>query len=109
MDKVMVSKKNEAPQSEAPKSADSCKHRWVIETPEDSSEGTANRGRCEICGVECKHHWVIDSPEGMESRGQCKVCRVEKNFKNSMEYSAWTSHTRSRPGRRPNAAKKETS
>jgi hypothetical protein len=28
------------------------------------------------------HRWVIETPNGPESRGVCKICRVEKGFKN---------------------------
>ena len=28
------------------------------------------------------HRWVIDEPNGPVSRGRCKVCRIERDFKN---------------------------
>ena len=37
----------------------------------------------------CTHHWVIDSPNGATSKGLCKVCGIEREFRNSYEYSSW--------------------
>lgn len=33
----------------------------------------------------CRHHWVIDTPEGPVSRGTCKLCGAEKEFKNILD------------------------
>lgn len=30
----------------------------------------------------CKHHWKIPTPDGPTSKGACKNCGGEKNFKN---------------------------
>ena len=46
------------------------------EQPEAASDG-------------CVHHWVIDPPNGAVSKGSCKVCGEEKEFRNSFEYSSW--------------------
>ena len=48
----------------------------VSEQPEAASDG-------------CVHHWVIDPPNGAISKGRCKVCGEEKEFRNSFEYSSW--------------------
>ena len=37
----------------------------------------------------CVHHWVIDPPNGAVSKGRCKACGEEKEFRNSFEYSSW--------------------
>ncbi len=46
------------------------------EQPEAASDG-------------CVHHWVIDPPNGAVSKGRCKACGEEKEFRNSFEYSSW--------------------
>lgn len=46
------------------------------EQPEATSDG-------------CVHHWVIDPPNGAVSKGRCKACGEEKEFRNSFEYSSW--------------------
>ncbi len=43
----------------------------------------------EAAGDTCVHHWVIDPPNGAVSKGRCKVCGEEKEFRNSFEYSSW--------------------
>ena len=48
----------------------------VSEQPESSTDG-------------CVHHWVIDPPNGAVSKGRCKACGEEKEFRNSFEYSSW--------------------
>lgn len=37
----------------------------------------------------CKHHWIIDPPNGAVSKGRCKACGEEQEFRNSFEYSSW--------------------
>ena len=37
----------------------------------------------------CVHHWVIDPPNGAVSKGHCKACGEENEFRNSFEYSSW--------------------
>jgi hypothetical protein len=37
----------------------------------------------------CKHHWVIEPPNGAVSRGHCKTCGADREFRNSFEYSSW--------------------
>ena len=34
---------------------------------------------------ECVHHWVIDTPSGPASRGRCKLCGGEREFKNYLD------------------------
>jgi hypothetical protein len=38
---------------------------------------------------DCVHYWVIDPPEGPISKGVCKICGDEKEFKNYVPYSPW--------------------
>ncbi|MBI1885173.1 MAG: hypothetical protein HYS09_02470 [Chloroflexi bacterium] len=40
---------------------------------------------------ECRHHWIIDSPRGTVSRGRCKLCRAEREFRNSTPDGYWDS------------------
>ena len=42
----------------------------------------------------CKHRWTISSPEGTDSIGICKRCGAERSFRNSVEYSVWTSRSK---------------
>ena len=37
----------------------------------------------------CVHYWVIESPTGSFSKGSCKTCGAEKEFKNYIFYSPW--------------------
>ncbi len=43
----------------------------------------------------CRHYWVIESPEGPTSRGVCKFCGQGKEFYNSWSGlgSTWTRST----------------
>lgn len=34
---------------------------------------------------ECRHHWLIETPQGATSRGVCKLCGQEKEFRNSFD------------------------
>ena len=38
------------------------------------------------------HRWVIDEPNGPVSRGRCKVCRIERDFKNWLAESDFTTN-----------------
>ena len=38
---------------------------------------------------ECTHHWVIESPSGPASRGLCKLCGEEREFRNYLENSPY--------------------
>ena len=37
----------------------------------------------------CQHHWMIDKPAGPVSRGVCRACGEERDFRNYVEGSAW--------------------
>jgi len=37
----------------------------------------------------CRHHWVIEPPNGPFSRGECRVCREVRQFKNSIDAVIW--------------------
>ena len=34
----------------------------------------------------CTHHWLIAFPEGPRSRGRCKFCGAEAEFRNSDDF-----------------------
>ena len=36
--------------------------------------------------VKCAHHWMIESPTKPTSRGICKLCGAEREFRNFMPY-----------------------
>lgn len=37
----------------------------------------------------CRHHWLIESPHGATSMGICKLCRSQKEFRNSAGDFLW--------------------
>ena len=37
----------------------------------------------------CRHHWLIESPEGPTSMGVCKLCGIQKEFRNSASDLLW--------------------
>ena len=37
--------------------------------------------------VKCAHYWIIESPTRSTSRGVCKLCGAEREFRNFMPYS----------------------
>ena len=38
---------------------------------------------------QCLHHWLIESPGGPTSKGVCRVCGAEREFKNYLEGARW--------------------
>ena len=38
---------------------------------------------------ECRHHWFIESPAGPFSKGVCRRCGLEREFKNYLEELRW--------------------
>lgn len=39
----------------------------------------------------CMHYWLIESPNGPTSVGTCKLCGIEREFRNSIQVSNWES------------------
>ena len=37
----------------------------------------------------CRHHWLIEAPRGTLSRGRCKRCGEEREFRNSATDYIW--------------------
>src|SRR5712692_7507741 len=37
----------------------------------------------------CQHHWLIETPRGAMSRGRCKSCGEEREFRNSANDYVW--------------------
>jgi hypothetical protein len=37
----------------------------------------------------CQHHWLIETPHGSLSRGRCKRCGEEREFRNSASDHLW--------------------
>ena len=37
----------------------------------------------------CAHFWMIESPSGPYSRGECKNCGEEREFRNSLPLNRW--------------------
>ena len=37
----------------------------------------------------CQHHWLIETPRGATSRGRCKRCGEEREFRNSATDHLW--------------------
>ncbi len=48
----------------------------------------------------CRHHWVIETPNGAVSGGRCKRCGVNRDFRNSTEDLMWDSDSFSLNGSR---------
>ncbi len=38
---------------------------------------------------QCHHHWLIDAAGGPTSKGICRVCGAERQFKNSLDSTEW--------------------
>lgn len=38
---------------------------------------------------QCSHHWLIDAADGPTSRGVCRLCGAEQQFKNYLENTGW--------------------
>ncbi len=43
----------------------------------------------EVEAPTCRHHWLIESPRGALSKGRCKVCGEEREFRNSATDHVW--------------------
>jgi hypothetical protein len=37
----------------------------------------------------CQHHWVIEVAQGPNSRGECRLCGAEQQFKNYLRDAPW--------------------
>ncbi len=37
----------------------------------------------------CRHHWLIESPRAATSKGRCKLCGAEREFRNSPSAYMW--------------------
>ena len=42
------------------------------------------RGQDTKTETECVHHWVIEPAQGPLSQGRCKICKVTRDFSNSV-------------------------
>lgn len=58
----------------------------VIEQPKPETEAPAV--------PTCQHHWKIDSPRGALSKGLCKRCGKEREFRNSTTDYVWDEDSR---------------
>ena len=47
------------------------------------------QAHAEVEAPTCRHHWVIASPQGAMSQGRCKVCGEEREFRNSANDYVW--------------------
>ncbi len=46
----------------------------------------------------CKHHWIIESPQGALSSGRCKRCGEVREFRNSAQDYIWDDDSSSGSG-----------
>jgi hypothetical protein len=46
----------------------------------------------------CRHHWIIESPRGTLSKGRCKLCGEERQFRNSTNDYIWDDDSSSSSG-----------
>lgn len=37
----------------------------------------------------CQHHWAIETPAGSTSKGRCRRCGEERDFRNSAQDYIW--------------------
>ena len=37
----------------------------------------------------CRHQWLIETPDGPSSKGVCRICGEQGEFQNYIEGSAW--------------------
>ena len=42
------------------------------------------RGQDTKPATECVHHWVIKPAQGPLSQGRCKICKLTRDFENSV-------------------------
>ncbi|MFQ5472556.1 MAG: hypothetical protein ACE5FA_06710 [Dehalococcoidia bacterium] len=40
-------------------------------------------------GSTCQHHWSIEMPAGSTSKGRCRRCGEERDFRNSADDYVW--------------------
>ena len=52
-----------------------------------ATEGSAVEREVET--RQCGHHWLIDSPGGPTSKGVCRLCGIERQFRNCLESVRW--------------------
>ena len=38
---------------------------------------------------QCRHHWLIEAAGGPTSKGVCRVCGAERQFRNSLDNAPW--------------------
>ncbi len=38
-----------------------------------------------VARQECRHYWIIESPAGPASKGVCKFCGAQKEFRNYLQ------------------------
>lgn len=55
----------------------------------------------EVEAPTCQHHWKIDSPRGALSKGTCKRCGEEREFRNSTADYVWDDDSGSGSGYTP--------
>jgi hypothetical protein len=46
-------------------------------------EAVMEASNATISTMTCSHHWVIDTPAGPLSKGRCKLCGQDREFRNS--------------------------
>ncbi len=49
-------------------------------TAEEAVDNTLNA----VDTVICCHYWIIETPNGPSSRGYCKYCGAERDFRNTL-------------------------
>ena len=42
---------------------------------------------------QCPHHWVIEGAGGPTSKGLCRLCGADRDFKNYLEGARWDNDT----------------
>ncbi len=52
-------------------------------------DGTRQDTQSQVEAPTCQHHWLIETPRGAMSRGRCKRCGEERDFRNSAQDYLW--------------------
>ena len=47
------------------------------------------RSKTNMATQECPHHWIIEAADGPVSRGICKLCKLVREFKNTVVVEKW--------------------
>ena len=53
--------------------------------------------RVEETDSQCRHHWLLEPAGGPTSKGVCRICGAQREFKNRLEGTEWNEDPPARP------------